>query len=148
MKSYKHAIISYLCYGSLYSDHNVSPEPRAVMKSNLSSFVAPQGVITAICGATSNQIWHNTHSGFHRVKAVLDMAYSHWTDGRLTARSREDCKPRYCMLFCSYHSEIWQASRQCRCRGSCQILKRLKKSKPEPRDFETLRDLAVRRLSA
>ena len=40
------------------------------------------------------------------------------------------------------------APRQRCCRGACQISERLEKSKPESRDFETSRDLAVRRLTA
>ena len=57
-------------------------------------------------------------------------------------------KPRYWMLQWSYRSEIWQAPRQQRCRGTCQISERLEKFKPESRGFETSRDLAVRRLTA
>ena len=58
---------------------------------------------------------------------------------------------RYCrdwMLQWSYRSEIWQAPRQQRCRGTCQISERLEKSKPESRGFETSRGLAVRHLTA
>ena len=47
-----------------------------------------------------------------------------------------------------YRSEIWQASRQRCCLDTCQISERLEKFKPESRGFETLRDLAVRRLTA
>ena len=67
---------------------------------------------------------------------------------RLTAKSREVSKPRDWMLQWSYRSEIWQAPRQQRCRGTCQISERLEKSKPESRGFEASRDLAVRRLTA
>ena len=49
------------------------------------------------------------------------------------------------MLEWLYRSKTWQASRQ-RCRrDTCQISKRLEKSKPETRDFESLRNFAVRR---
>ena len=43
---------------------------------------------------------------------------------------------------------ISQAFRQLCCRGACQILERLGKSKLESRGFETSRHLAVRRPSA
>ena len=66
----------------------------------------------------------------------------------LTAKSREVSKPRDWMLQWSYRSEIWQAPRQQRCRGTCQISERLEMFKPESRGFETSRDLAVRRLTA
>ena len=52
------------------------------------------------------------------------------------------------MLQWSYRSEIRQAPRQQRCRGTCQISERLEKFKSESRGFETSRDLAVRRLTA
>ena len=52
------------------------------------------------------------------------------------------------MLQWSYRSEIRQAPRQQRCRGTCQISERLEKFKPEFRGFTTSRDLAVRRLTA
>ena len=72
----------------------------------------------------------------------------HWAVRRLTAKSRKFSKPRDWMLQWSYRSEIWQAPRQQRCRGTCQILERLEKFKPESRGFETSRDLAVRRFTA
>ena len=52
------------------------------------------------------------------------------------------------MLQWSYRSEIWQAPRQQRCQGTCQISEQLEKFKPESRGFETSQDLAVRRLTA
>ena len=55
-------------------------------------------------------------------------------------------KPQDWMLLWSYRCEIWQASWQRSCQGACQIVERLKKSKPEYRGFETLRDRAVRPL--
>ena len=52
------------------------------------------------------------------------------------------CHNDRCALEFLYSS--WQG----RCQGACQISERLEKSKPGSRDFETLRDLAVRRPSA
>ena len=67
---------------------------------------------------------------------------------RLIAKTREVSRPRYWMLWWSYRSEIWQASRQ-RCRRcACQISERLFKSKPKSHGFETSRDLALIRLTA
>ena len=55
----------------------------------------------------------------------------------LTVKALEVSKPRDWMLWYSYHSEIWQASRQHCCRRAW----RLEKSKPESCGFETSRDL-------
>ena len=52
------------------------------------------------------------------------------------------------MLELSYRSEIWQASRQQRCRDACQISEWYDNSNIQSRFFETSRDLAVRRLTA
>ena len=65
----------------------------------------------------------------------------------LTTRSREASKPRDSSLDFSNHSWIWQAPRQQRCRDSCQILERYDHYNIQSRGFETLRDLAVRRLT-
>ena len=51
------------------------------------------------------------------------------------------------MLLRLPRSEIWQASRQRRCRDAFQIWERLEKSEPESRGFEASWDLAVRRPS-
>ena len=68
--------------------------------------------------------------------------------GRLTARSREVLKPRDAGLDFSNSSAIWQASRQQRCRDASQIAERNDHYNIQSHDFETSRDLTVRRLSA
>ena len=45
------------------------------------------------------------------------------------------------MLYRSYRYKICRESRQRCCRGACQIIERLKKTKHEYRGFETSRDL-------
>ena len=88
------------------------------------------------------KIWrdHSLLIPLYRVRDSL-----HKVVRRLTAKSREVLWPREWMLYWSYRSEIWQAFRQRCCRGAYQISKRLEKSKPQSRCFETSRDLAVRR---
>ena len=66
---------------------------------------------------------------------------SHWNLTGISAALLPRC-------LSNFRAEIWLASRQRCCRGACQISEQLKKSKPESRDFETSRDLAVRRLTA
>ena len=73
------------------------------------------------------------------------------TEGRLTARSREVSKTTNnwnWMLYWSYRSEIWQASKQRCCRCVCQMSEWLEKSKTEYSRFETSWDLAVWRSPA
>ena len=56
---------------------------------------------------------------------------------RLTTWSREVSMAHDRMLQWLYQSEIWQASRQRRCLGVCEISKRLVKFELESRGFET-----------
>ena len=51
----------------------------------------------------------------------------HWANGRLTARSHEDFKPRDLGLYYSNRSVIWQAPRQQRFWDACQIALQLLK---------------------
>ena len=57
-------------------------------------------------------------------------------------------KPRDSELDFSNRSDIWQAPRQQRCQCTCQIAERFNHYNTQPCDFETSRDLAVRRPSA
>ena len=68
--------------------------------------------------------------------------------GRFITRSREVSKPRDWGLDFFKRSEIWQAPRQQRCRDACQISERYDHYNIQSPDFETSRDLAVRRLTA
>ena len=56
-------------------------------------------------------------------------------------------KPRDSELDVSNRPDIWQAPRQQRCRCICQIAERYNHYNTQPCDFETSRDLAVRRPS-
>ena len=69
----------------------------------------------------------------------------HWGVWRLLLRSLQVSKAWACMVKFSHRFDIWQASRQQRCRDTCQISKRLGKSKHPPRSFEISRDLTIRR---
>ena len=73
-------------------------------------------------------------------------APSQYPKRRLSVRSREVSKPRDWYFKLSYGYEIWQAHRQHRYRSACQISERSDISKYKSRGFETLRDLAERRL--
>ena len=65
-----------------------------------------------------------------------------------TAKSREVSKPRDSGLDFFNRSEMWQAPRQERRRDACQISERNDLYDFQSRDFETSRDLVVRRLTA
>ena len=67
---------------------------------------------------------------------------------RTDARSRGASKSRGSGFDLSNRFEIWQALRQQRCRGACQISKRCDHYNIHSRDFETLLDLAVRCLTS
>ena len=73
-------------------------------------------------------------------------APSQYPKRRLSVRSRKVSKLRDLYLESSDRSEIWQALRQQCCRCACQISKRYDNLKYQSRGFETLRDLAKRRL--
>ena len=71
----------------------------------------------------------------------------HQADEGITARSREVSKPWYSGLDFSSRSEIWLAHRQRCCRDACQISERYYHYNMQSRDFDTSRDLVVRRLA-
>ena len=77
----------------------------------------------------------------HRAKAP-----SQYPKRRLFIRSRKVSKLWDLFLEVSDRSEIWQAHRQQCCRCACQISKRYDNLKCQSRDFETSRDLTIRRL--
>ena len=78
--------------------------------------------------------------------AIFFRASIHKANGRLIAISREVSKLRDSGLDFSNRSEIWQAPRQQCCRDACQISERCDHYDTQSRDFETSRDLTVRRL--
>ena len=67
---------------------------------------------------------------------------------RLSARSREDSRPRDSGLDFSNRFEIWQAPRRKSCKDACQFTERYGLYNIQYRSFEASRDLAVRRLTA
>ena len=69
----------------------------------------------------------------------------HWGVGPILLRSLEVSKAWACMVKFSHRFDIWQASRQQRCRDTCQVSKRLGKSKHTSRSFEISHDLTRRR---
>ena len=90
------------------------------------------------------QKWYTIHSKTYACGSC-DLKLSWVPSGdtktlrHLTAKFLEVARLDECIAL-----KFWQPSRQCRCRGACQISERMKNSKYESRDFGSSRDLAVR----
>ena len=108
----------------------------------------PELTITTINYRRSNMLSRHLSPDHHQGNDYDDSRASHKAVGRLTARSREASRPRDSGLNFPNLFEIWQAPRQQRCRDACQISERHTHYNIQSRGFETLRDLAVRRLTA
>ena len=91
--------------------------------------------------------WKDVCFSWRTVTSSCIWASIYYADGRLTAKSHEVSKPRNSGLDFSNCSKIWQASRQQRCRDTCQIWERHDNYNIQFHGFETSRDLAVRRPS-
>ena len=66
----------------------------------------------------------------HEMKCTRHWASIHQAARSLTAKSREVSELRDWMVWWSYLSQIWQSSRQQRCRGACQISEWLQSLNP------------------